>query len=149
MKKTLFTLAAAVCITGAMLAGCQSSADKVKDAEEKVQDANDQVDIAKQELDQALKDSIQQFRKESEAALNENEKSIAAYKVKIAKEKSNFRTRDEQRLAELERQNLNMRRDLNNFNDAQKDKWDSFRARFKSDMENHAKAMRDFWSGGK
>lgn len=147
MKKTLFTLAAAVCITGAMLSGCQSSADKVKEAEEKLQKANEKVDVATQELDQALRDSIQQFRKESEAALTENEKNITEYRIKIAKENPGNRARDERRLAELEQQNRDMRRNLQEFNEVQRDKWDSFRARFKNDMDNHARAMHDFWSG--
>jgi outer membrane murein-binding lipoprotein Lpp len=147
MKKTLFTLAAAVCITGAMLSGCQSSADKVKEAEEKLQKANEKVDIANQELNQALKDSIQQFRKESEADLAANEKSIAEYRIKISKEQPGNRARDERRLAELEQQNSDLRRNLEDFNEVQRDKWDSFRERFKNDMDNHAKAMRDFWTG--
>ncbi len=149
MRKGIFTLAATVCIVGTMICSCQSQADKVRNAEDKLQDANEKQEAAVRNLDQALRDSIQHFRKESEESLNANERSIEEYRVKIAAEKSGTRARDERRLASLEQQNSDMRKNLEAFNDTQRDKWDSFRLRFKHDMEDHARAMRDFWTGGR
>ena len=74
MKTTILILTITVVMAGTMLSGCQSSADKVKNAQDKVQDAKNKVTEAKQDLKQALKDSIQQFKKESEEKINTNEK---------------------------------------------------------------------------
>ena len=149
MKKTMFSLATIVCIAGLMMTGCQSSADKVKNAQDNLQAASEKVETANKELNQAMKDSIQQFRKESEEKLNANEKSIAEFKVKISKEKQENRARYERKLADLELQNREMRKNLEEFNDAQRDKWESFRDRFKHDMDAHARTIRDFWTGGR
>ena len=136
------------CLAGTMLTSCQSSADKVNAAQANLDAANQKVEVANQELNQALQDSIRQFRTASEENLNANEKSIAEFRVKISKEKPGSRARDEKRLVELEQQNITMRKELDEFNDVQRDKWDSFRMRFKNDMDNHARAMKDFWTGG-
>ena len=149
MKRTILTMAITAFLAGAMLTGCQSSADKIENAEAKVREAQDKVVLANQELDQALKDSIQQFRKESEAELASNEKSIAEFKVKIAKERKENRAMYEKRMAELDQQNREMRRNLEEFNDVQRDKWESFRIRFKHDMDEHATAMKNFWTGSR
>ncbi|MDP1622188.1 MAG: hypothetical protein Q8M08_07600 [Bacteroidales bacterium] len=149
MKKTIINLVAIICMSGTMLTGCQSSADRVQNAQDKLQDANEKVEAANQELDQAMRDSIQQFRKESEETIMANEKIIAEYKIKIAREKVGNRARNERRLAELEQQNSEMKRDLEDFNEVQRDKWDSFRIRFNHNMDKHAREMRDFWTKGK
>jgi outer membrane murein-binding lipoprotein Lpp len=149
MKKSIFMLAITTVIAGTMLTGCQSSSAKVEDAQEKVQNAQEQVASAQEELNQAIKDSIQQFKKESEARIIANEKSIADFRARIAREGKESRVRYEQRLAELEQQNRDMKMRLENFNEEQKDKWESFRVKFNEDMEKQGKAFRDFWSGKK
>ena len=112
-----------------------------------MQDARDNVVKATQELNQALKDSIQQFRKASEEAINANEIKIAEFKVKIAKEKKEFKAKDERRLAELEEQNNNMKKELEEFKEDQRENWNSFRLKFKHNMDEFGEAMRDFWVG--
>jgi predicted transcriptional regulator len=149
MKKTILTLAIAVFMAGTMLSSCQSSADKVKNAQDKVQDAQDKVVVAKQELNQAIKDSIQQFRKESEVKIIANEKSIAEFKARIAKEKKENRVQYEKRLAELEQQNRDMKKRLEDFREDGKENWASFRNKFNHDMEEMGKSFHDFWAGNK
>jgi peptidoglycan hydrolase CwlO-like protein len=145
MKTTIFTLAATLLITGTLFTGCQSSADKVENANEKVDEAIDNVAVAQQELNQAIRDSIQQFKKESEEKINAYEQNIAEFKAKIAKEKNEARIRDERRLAELEQQNREMKQRLADFKEESSDQWISFRTRFNRDMEEHGRAFRDFW----
>ncbi len=147
MKKTIFTLAVTMVIAGAMITGCQSSAEKVESAQDKVKTAEDNVTVANQELNQAIKDSIRQFKKESEEQITAYDKSIAEFKVKIKTENKENRARYEKRLAEMEQQNREMKRRLEDFNDDRMGEWDTFRARFKHDMEAQGKAFHDFWSG--
>ncbi len=149
MKRTVLNLAIAAFMAGTMITSCQSSADKVENAQDKVEAAEENVEVARQELDQALRDSIQQFRLESEKELIANEKIIADFKVKIARDRLENRAEYERNLAALEQKNREMRRDLEEFNEVQRDKWDSFRFKLKQDMDEHAKAIRDFWRGKK
>jgi len=149
MKKTIFTLAITMLMAGTMLIGCQSQADKVKDAQAKVQDAQNKVVEAKLNLDKALKDSIQQFRKESEKQISLNEKSIAEFKARIAKEKKENRARYEKKLAELEQQNRDLKKRLEEFNEDTKENWESFRNKFNHDMAEMGKSFHDFWVGTK
>jgi len=145
MKKTILILAITVFMAGTMLISCQSSADKVKNAQDKVQDANNKVVIANQELNQAIKDSVQQFKKESEEQIIANEKSIAEFKAKIAKEKKENRALYQKRLAELEQQNSDMKKRLEEFREDGKENWISFRNKFNHDMEEIGKSFHDFW----
>jgi len=147
MKKTILTLAIAALVTGTLITGCQSSATKVENAQDKVEAAEENVEVARQELDQALRDSIQQFREESEKELIANEKIIADFKVKVAKDRLENRAEYERDLAVLEQKNREMRRDLEEFNDVQRDKWEAFRLKTKRNMDEHAKSIRDFWRG--
>jgi len=145
MKKTILTLAITVFMAGFMLSSCQSSADKVKNAQDKVQEANEKVAVANQELNQAIQDSVQKFKKESEDQIIANEKSIAEFKVKIAKEKKENRALYEKRLAELEQQNRDMKKRLEDFREDGKDNWISFRNKFNHDMAEMGKSFHDFW----
>ena len=90
MKKTVFTLAITMLIGGTILTSCQSSAEKVENAENNLQEAKENVSEAKQDLKEARQDSIteyQKFRKEYEERIIANEKIIADFKAKIATEK--------------------------------------------------------------
>ncbi|MGA3014323.1 MAG: hypothetical protein ABSD71_09845 [Bacteroidales bacterium] len=144
MKKSIFYLAITTVMAAAMLTGCQSSGTKVDNAQQNVRDAKDKVVAAQQELSQAIKDSIQQFRKDESERIAANEKSIAEFRAKIAKEDKESRARNEQRLAELEQQNRDMKSRLEQFKEDSKDNWDAFRFKFKHDMDNLGSAFKAF-----
>ena len=87
MKKSLIILAVTAFIIGSVFTGCQSQAKKIENAQDKVEDAKDKLVVAKQDLDKALNDSIQEFRKTALTRVMAQEKNIADFKTKIAKEK--------------------------------------------------------------
>jgi len=149
MKKTIFSLAITMLMAGTMLSGCQSSAEKVKEAQDKVQAAQNKVVEAQLNLDQAVRDSIQEFRKDAENQIIANEKNIAEFKIKLAKEKKANRAQAEKRLAELEQQNREMRMRLEDFREDGKENWRSFRNKFNHDMVVMGKSFHDFWTGSK
>jgi predicted RNase H-like HicB family nuclease len=149
MKKSIFCLAITTVMAIAMLTGCQSSGTKVDNAQQNVQDAKDKVVVAQQELSQAIKDSIQQFRKDEAEGIAANEKSIAEFRAKIAKEDKESRARNEQKLADLEQQNRDMKARLEQFKEDSKDNWDAFRFKFKHDMDNLGSAFKAFVVKGK
>ena len=152
MKKSIFNFGAALLMAGTIFTSCQSSATKVENANDKVDAANekvdaakDQVELAQQELNQAIKDSVRLFKEAAEAKIQANEQNIAEFKVRIAKENNEVRIRDERKLADLEQQNREMRQNLANFKEAQRDQWLSFREKFNRDMEKQQRAFKDFW----
>jgi membrane protein involved in colicin uptake len=149
MKKMIFSIVITGVIAATMLSGCQSSGTKVGNAEQNVQDAKDKVVVAQKELDQAIKDSIQQFRQEEADRISANEKSIAEFRAKIAKETQEIRVKNEQKLADLEQQNRDMKTRLEQFKEDTKDNWDAFRFKFKHDMNNLGLAFKDFVVKGK
>ena len=137
MKKSIFMLAVTMFIAGAMLTGCQSSADKV-------QDAKDNVVTANQALDKAVKDSIQQFKKESQEKINDYDKSIADFKAGLANTKKVDKAKYEKALADLEQKKSDLKKKLEEFKEDQVANWKSFKIEFNHDMDDLGKSLKDY-----
>jgi DNA anti-recombination protein RmuC len=113
MKNKILILAVTAFMAGAIFSSCQSSAKKVENAENKLQDAQNNVTDARNDLNKAKSDSVteyQKFKQASEEKINAHEKSIAEFKVTIAREKPENRARYERKMADLELQNREMRK---------------------------------------
>lgn len=148
MKNTISTLAISVLIGVAIITSCQSSANKVENAQDKVQDAKDQVAEAKSDLiiaQQRSNAEYQRFKKESEARISAHNKSIADFKARIAKEKKEVQGKYEMKLAILEQKNSDLKKKLEGFKEEGKDKWDEFKAEFNHDMDELGNAFKDFF----
>ncbi len=143
MKKTIFTLAIATFMLGIVLTSCQSSENKVENAQDNLQDAQKKLDNANQALNQAVKDSIQQFKQESQAIIVLNDKKIAEFKAKISKQKKENRDQYEKTLAELERKNAAMKQKLSNYKDEELNAWQSFKREVNYDMKELGDAIKD------
>jgi chromosome segregation ATPase len=145
MKNSILKLIIPVIMTGTILTGCQTQAEKVENAKEKVQDEKIDLNQAKSELKMVERDSIneyQQFKNESEVKITAYEKEIADLKVRIANEKKYDNAIMEKKLAVLEQKNKDMKKRLENYKDESKDKWSSFKNEFNHDMEELGKALR-------
>ena len=143
MKKTIFTLAIAVVISGTILSGCQSSASKVENAEDNVQEASKSLDEANLNLHEARADSIQKFRNESTEKLINYDKQIIELKAKIVTGKKETKAIYEKRLAAIEKKNNDMKAKLANFKDDAVSSWDDFKAEFNHDMDELGKSLKD------
>jgi len=146
MKKTIFTIAVSVFIAGTMFIGCQSSATKVENAQDKLREANNNVVEAQNDLNKTRQDSINEyldFKKVSEDKIIAQEKSIAEFKARIAKEKKENRLKYEKKLAEIEQKNSDMKKKLDDYQLEGKDKWDLFKTEFSHNMEELGKAFND------
>lgn len=143
MKKTIFTLAIASFMLGAVLSGCQSSEKKVENAQDNVQNAQDNLDAANKALSQAVKDSVQQFKNESQTIVETYDKNIADLKTKIAKQKKENRAIYEKKLAELERKNAAMKLKLANYKAEELNAWQSFKREVNYDMKELGDAIKD------
>ncbi len=127
MKKILFPHVASLFTAGTIFMGCQTSSEKIENAEQGVVDAQ-------AKLDQAHKDSAAEYQKmkiEWAGQIANNEKAIADYKTKIAVEKKEAREKDEARLDELEKRNNDMKIKMDEFKENGSETWADFKAGFK------------------
>ncbi len=137
MKKSIFTFVLATSlIGGAVFTGCQSSAKKVEEAQENVADANEK-------LAEAKRDSILLFKMESEKRFSNQEKNLAEFKMRIAKEKKENRAKYEKNLAELEKKNSDLKKKLDDFKDDGNVEWEIFKSEWNHDMDELGKSIKD------
>ena len=129
-------MAVIVSMAFTMFISCQSSSKKIDNAQENVTKA-------KEKIYQAIKDSIKQFRSVTQEKLIANEKQLAEYKIKIAKEKKANKEKYEAELARLDKKNNDLKIKLENYNEEGKEKWESFKTEFNRDMDELGKAFKD------
>ena len=149
MKKSILILTSLICISGTVFTGCQSSAKKVENAEDKLANAKDDVADAQRDLIKARQDSIadyQQFKKESEEKFQAHEKSIADFKARIAKEKSDKKEAYEKEIARLEQKDTDMRKRLEDYNEVNKEKWETFKKNFNHELDELGESLKKFSS---
>jgi len=142
MKNRITTIAIASIIAGTILTSCQSSEKKVENAKENVVEA-------KQDLNQIVKDSIIQFRTESAIKIAEHEKSIADFRMRIAKDKKANRVKYEAKLAELEQKNTDLKKRLDDYKEESQEQWNSFKVGFNKDMDAFGEAFKNLGSKDK
>jgi predicted metal-dependent hydrolase len=142
MKNRITTIAIASIIVGTILSSCQSSEKKVENAKENIVEA-------KQELNQIVKDSIIQFRTESAIKIADQEKSIADFRKRIAKDKKANREKYETKLADLEQKNTDLKKRLDDYKEESQEQWNSFKFGFNKDMDALGEAFKDLGSKDK
>lgn len=147
MKKNVFTLAATAFSAVVILTSCNSSSQKIDNAEDKLNDARESVIDAKSDLNMALQDSItefQQVKTEFQNQIIANEKSIAGLKLSFADASQENKILYEKKLAELEDKNSKLKIQLAEYKEGETDQWEKFKSEFKHDMDELGKAFSDF-----
>ena len=146
MKNSILVIASTLFLTVTILSGCQSSGTKVENAEDKVQDAKNDLADSQRNLYAIRLDTIsnyEQFKIEAEKILIAQEKNIAEFKARIAKEKKENIADYEKKLIELEDKNSDLKKKLADLKDDGQDKWISFKAEFNRDIDELGKAFKD------
>ncbi|HET6991984.1 MAG TPA: hypothetical protein VFJ43_11700, partial [Bacteroidia bacterium] len=98
-------------------------------------------------LDQAHKDSTAEYEKskaEWAVRIADNDKAIADYKTKVAKENKIQREKDEARLDELQKKNDVMRSNMNEYKQDENSNWADFKAGFKRMTDDFDEDMNEF-----
>jgi len=137
MKKTILTLTAFACISGAFFTGCSSSADKVENAQDNVNAANKDLDKANREY---LAD-IENYKKQTAEKIAANDKSASDFKARIANQKQDAKTDYTNKIAALEQQNTDMKLKMDDYKADTKDNWETFKAAYDRDMDNLGKSI--------
>lgn len=140
MKKLIFTLSAAVLLTGAIFTSCNTAAEKVDNAEEKSIKADENFNSVKEEY---IAD-IKSFKRETNAKIDANKQMIADFKVKIAYAKKDAKAYYVEQIAILEQKNIAMKEKLDAYEESGKDNWESFKTEFSKDMNDLGEAFKNF-----
>jgi predicted RNase H-like nuclease (RuvC/YqgF family) len=146
MKKSILILAVTVFTAGAFFFGCRSSATKLEDAKNNVLNSNNDAEQAQNELDKARQDSsaeYQKFKKESDDNFNAHVQSLADFRERIETKKAENKAEYEKKIFELDRQNSDLKKKLDDFKLESKDQWISFKTQFNTDMDRLNKAFTD------
>jgi predicted nucleic acid-binding Zn-ribbon protein len=139
MKNTAITLALSTIITGALLTGCSSPEEKVKDAQDNVTTANNKLDSANQEY---LAD-IESYKKQTADSIAANQQSIQSFNERIAKAKLEDREEYQAKINDLNNRDSDMKKKMDDYKAEGKEKWEAFKAGFSHDMDELGKSIRD------
>lgn len=139
MKKTILMLTASLLITGGIVTGCNTPAEKVEKAQQEVDEANNKLDKVTDEY-QA---DIAKYRLEATKRIAANEKSIAEFNARIDDQKKVAKADYTIKIAELEKKNTDMKKKMDDYKEDGKDKWEKFKLEFNHDLEELGKAFKD------
>jgi hypothetical protein len=142
MKNNLFTFAIIGLIAGTCLSGCG------KTSEQKNEGTKENVEEIKQGLKDAQTDYLmawQKFKSESEITIAANEKRIDTLKGKIEKVDSKVKAKYRKDVAALEKKNSSLKKQLEEYKNEGRDKWEVFKMNFKNDLDGIGKTMKDLF----
>lgn len=139
MKKSILILASATLVSSLALTSCNSSSEKVDNAEQAVTDANNALEKANQEYFA----DIDNYRTETAEKIAANNQSIIDFNLRIEKEKKEVKDDYKKKIAELELKNSDMKKKMDDYKAEGKDKWETFKTEFSHDMDELGTALKD------
>lgn len=137
MKRPIISMVLTGFLISATITSCSSSAEKVENAEGKVDEANQELDEAKD----AYLEDIEQFKAETAEKIAANEKSIQDFKSRVNSQKKEAKADYLKKIEELEAQNSDAKKKLDDYQAEGKEKWESFKITYNSEMEKIAAAL--------
>lgn len=139
---TIFALIVAGSISLALISGCNKKADKnLQDAQENAAAAGQNVRDA---AANTAKDEWLNFKSAAEARIEDNNKIIADYKVKMTNTKGKLSASYDKKIDALELKNKDLKAKLAAYKDEGKDAWDKFRTEFSKDMDDLGESLKGF-----
>ena len=156
MKKIQLIIISITIATVGIFTGCDFYADRVESAQLSKIETERELGITRSEI----QDEIQKFRIEMADKIKENNRSIADIKSKINRgdrwsvteinRKINrgdrsVRVTQEARIMELQAENRELKRSIDNYSDLNRNNWDSFREEFKEDIEELGISFNNFF----
>ncbi|HXU26479.1 MAG TPA: hypothetical protein VN698_04545 [Bacteroidia bacterium] len=139
MNKKILKTAGLAFIVGAILTGCETSAEKVAKAEINLNQANKDLNEAQEEY---VAD-IENYRKETDEKIAKNEKSMAEFEARIANEKKEAKDDYNKKIIALQQKNTDLKKRMDDYKADGKDKWELFKTGFTRDMNEIKESLRD------
>ena len=143
MKNKILTLAVIGFMAGIVFMGCQNTEEKNS------QQPNESMVETKpdsQVVQTSYSDEWQSFKSTSEQKIQDNENSIAAFKVKMKKSGIKVKAKYNIEIAKLEATNREMKKKLEDYKNDGKSAWEDFKSGFNKDMDKLGKAVKDLTS---
>jgi transketolase len=120
--------------------GCKEATDNTKENQEKEVATQQKMN----EENENYKEDMEAFKKRITADIDANEKSILAFKIRIASQKMEAKADYEKKIDALNKKNTDMKKRLDDFKTDNKTNWDSFKTEFSRDMDELGAAFKDF-----
>jgi hypothetical protein len=141
MKNSFLIILAMALTSVLVIQGCDRNSTQ-QERETSVIQAERDMDIARSELQAEIKI----YRLEAENGFRENNLSIAEIKQEIQTKEITTRAAHIERVEDLERTNLNMKRQLDNYKHTTQVHWNAFKKDFSSAMNDLESSLDDFFS---
>jgi hypothetical protein len=137
VKITIVAFAATGLLAGALLSGCASTSDQSGyNSKQEARDARAE-----------YRAEWRAFKKDSEEKIDANQVKIDAFKEKMDNAGPERKAKYAGRVADLERKNRDLRRQLAEYKDGGPSRWEEFKANFKHDMDSIGETMSDLFKG--
>lgn len=127
-----------IIIVSASIIGCNSPAEKVQDARENVTEANEELEEA---TDEYLRD-IEEYRQEKLEEIIENEQRIAELKASAEYAKPNAKPEYRKKIDELEAENTQLRKQIEEYRGDGENEWETFRDEFNENLRDLGDALK-------
>lgn len=132
---------------GSIVVSCKSSTEKTEDAQTEMNNEmndmhNDTISIV--EVDGDSKSDYAKLKAETNEMIAENDRKIAAFKIKMKGEKADAQASLDKKIAVLEAKNNQLKKDLNEYTEEGKEKWGAFKTRVQKSMDDINKDIDDY-----
>lgn len=142
MKNTIITITTITIVFAFTALSCDSSPDRMESAQTSVIEAERDVEIAKTEIES----EVRIYRLETANDIRKNNLGIIVIKERIENEEGEAKATYERRIADLERTNDNLKRQIDNYRVTNRDHWNDFKQNFSSSMDNLGNSLDDFFT---
>lgn len=146
MKKTLIDTAIIGFVFATLVVACDTSSDKVDQAERNLMNKEAEVYEAKNELEAAKQSYLQDFEDykiEKTMQIAANEQAIADLKLKIENENAVQRKDHRLQIARFESENDVLREKMKAYHPENKERWEAFKKEFNHDINELGKTIQD------
>jgi len=142
MKKSIFVITTLTILSVFVTLACDRASNDMERAETTVIEAERDLEIAQTEIEA----EVQIYRQETANDIMENNLAIAKIKEDIKDEDAETKAAYEVRIADLERTNKDLKRQIDNYSITNRDHWDEFKKDFRSSMDDLGNSLGDFFS---
>lgn len=146
MKTMMRILLISMVVTGTLLTGCNSSADRDGHSHEGMEEGMDDASDAMHEIGHDASRSVSEFRHDAEMKIDEYEASMADLRVKMANEKAENKAAFERKLSQLEQKTKEMKSRLKEYKETGEDEWTTFKTEFERDLDGVGTSISNFFT---
>lgn len=142
MKSSTFVITIFAAMFAFTALSCDRPSNDMERAQTDVIEAERDLEIAQTEIEA----EVQVYRQETASDIRDNNLAIANIKQRIENEDQESRATHHTRIAELEEENSDLKRKIDNYRISDRNHWDSFRNDFSSSMDNLGNSLDNFFS---